>query len=76
MNAIKINNLYKEYNLGTIGYDTFSKEITSKFFNFIGKQDPNKKLDYYEPIENGSKILALNNINWYNKVGSANGFEA
>ena len=63
MNAIKINNLYKEYNLGTIGYDTFSKEITSKFFNFIGKQDPNKKLDYYEPIENGSKILALNNIN-------------
>ena len=63
MNAIKINNLYKEYNLGTIGYDTFSKEITSKLFNFIGKQDPNKKLDYYEPIENDSKILALNNIN-------------
>ena len=43
--VIKIENLKKEYTLGTIGATTLSKEIQSWWANKTGKEDPNIKID-------------------------------
>ena len=39
--AIKIENLYKEYNLGVIGHGTLYRDLQSLFAKIRGKDDPN-----------------------------------
>lgn len=42
--AIKIDHVYKEYQLGAIGGTTLKKEIQSKIARFRHKEDPNLKI--------------------------------
>lgn len=53
--VIEINNLCKEYNLGSINYKNFVKDFKKFYFNLLGKDDLSLKSE--------DKILALNNVN-------------
>ena len=61
--VIKIQNIYKEYRLGSIGYSTLREDLQRFYAEIRGKQDPNSIIG--NDIEKNSKnrILALNNIN-------------
>ena len=59
--VIKIENLKKEYTLGTIGATTLSKEIQSWWANKTGKEDPNIKIG--ENVSDyGKKFMALDGV--------------
>ena len=61
--VIKIQNIYKEYRLGSIGYSTLREDLQRFYAGIRGKPDPNSIIG--NEIEKNSKnrILALNNIN-------------
>ena len=61
--VIKIQNIYKEYRLGSIGYSTLREDLQRFYAEIRGKPDPNSIIG--NDIEKNSKnrILALNNIN-------------
>ena len=42
--ALKIDHVYKEYRLGTIGGGTLKAELQSKFAKLRKKDDPNIKI--------------------------------
>ena len=42
--AIKVDHVYKEYRLGTIGGATLKGEIQSKMAKLFHKEDPNLKI--------------------------------
>ena len=60
---IEINNLYKEYQLGVIGRDTFYRDFQSFIAKLFKKEDPNTLLN--SNISNNvlNKFLALKEIN-------------
>ena len=63
--VIKIENLNKEYQLGTFGYGSLGQDIQSWWAKLTGKPDPNSIIGQVES-NNGQKsnrIIALNNIN-------------
>lgn len=70
--AIKIENLKKQYKLGTIGGQTLNGELQSWWARKRGKEDPNLKLgqDYSNYRE---KFWALDGINLEIKKGEAVG---
>lgn len=70
--AIKIENLKKQYKLGTIGGQTLSNELQSWWARKRGKEDPNLKIgeDYSKC---GQNFLALDDINLEIKKGEAVG---
>ena len=62
--VIKIENLYKEYRLGTIGYGTLKEDIQSWWARKNGKPDPNSIIGQgIGQNMMSDHILALNNIN-------------
>ena len=63
--VIKIENLYKEYQLGTFGYGTLNQDIQSWWAKVKGKPNPNSIIGQTEINLNKStgSILALDNIN-------------
>ena len=66
--AIKIENLKKEYRLGTIGGRTLNAELQSWWARKRGKEDPNLKLG--EDYGNyGESFLALKGIDLEVKKG-------
>lgn len=68
--AIKIENLYKEYRLGTIGYGTLREDFESWWAGFRGKSDPNSIIGHKNDNNyNVDRILALNNVNLEIKRG-------
>lgn len=69
---IKIENLKKQYKLGTIGGQTLNAELQSWWARKRGKEDPNLKIgqDYSNADE---KFWALNGINLEVKKGEALG---
>ncbi|MCR5356573.1 MAG: ATP-binding cassette domain-containing protein [Lachnospiraceae bacterium] len=70
--AIKIENLKKEYRLGTIGGRTLNAELQSWWARKRGKEDPNLKLG--EDYGNyGESFLALKGIDLEVKKGEALG---
>ncbi len=70
--AIKIENLRKQYKLGTIGGQTLNAEIQSWWARIRGKEDPNKKIG--QMTENyGESFWALDGINMEIKKGEAVG---
>jgi len=73
--AIKIENLYKEYRLGTIGYGTLREDIQSWWANILNKQDPNSILnrDNINKNQHKDRILALDNVNLDIKRGESIG---
>ena len=68
--VIKIENLFKEYRLGNIGYGTLREDLESWWARINGKLDPNSIIGY-EISQNVDLncILALNNINLEVKEG-------
>ena len=69
--VIKIEKLYKEYRLGTIGYGTLREDLVSWWAKIRGRPDPNSIIG--QPNRNSNRfpdhILALNNINLEVKKG-------
>lgn len=67
MNVIGINNLWKEYRLGVIGYGTLTQDIQSWWAKARGKNDPNAKvvpmLKGQEKQIDGDRFWALRDIN-------------
>ena len=70
-NVIKIENLYKEYRLGIIGYGTLKEDMESWWARLHGKPDPNSIIGHYNESPNlySDRILALNGINLEVKQG-------
>ena len=61
--VITIENLYKEYHLGTIGYDTIRKDLESWWARFRGQRDPNSIIGHENKHDQYTeRILALNDI--------------
>lgn len=70
--AIKIENVSKEYILGSYGRETLNAEIQSWWAKKRGKDDPNRKLDE-KVYGNIQHFKALNNVNIEVKKGEAVG---
>lgn len=70
--AIKIENLKKEYKLGSIGGSTLRAELESWWARKTGKEDPNTKIGE-DTKTFGEKFLALDGINLTIKKGEAVG---
>ena len=62
---IKIENLYKEYQLGVIGHGTLYRDMQSWWAKVRGKDDPNSLIGggYSDNRNHHDQILALDDIN-------------
>jgi lipopolysaccharide transport system ATP-binding protein len=68
--ALKIENLTKEYRLGTIGHGTLQEDLQSYWAKLRGKEDPNSLINSNHNFETEKKhFLALDNINLEIKKG-------
>ncbi len=70
--VIKIENLKKQYRLGTIGGGTLRADLQSWWARKQGKEDPNIKIGT-SISDAGDKFYALNGINLEVKKGEALG---
>jgi len=71
---VKIENLYKEYQLGVIGHGTLYRDMQSWWAKIKGKEDPNTIIGHSEKNLNlNEKILALRNINLEIQTGETLG---
>ena len=61
--VIKIENLYKEYRLGSIGYATLRQDLQRVLAEIQGKPDPNSIIGNNDDYKTKDRLLALNNIN-------------
>jgi len=69
--VIKIENLYKEYRLGSIGYATLRQDIQRIIAEIQGKPDPNSIIGSPDANNKKKRLLALNNINLDIKEGDS-----
>ena len=70
--VIRVENLYKEYQLGTISHDTLYRDLQSWWANLRGKEDPNSLVSssYSENANNNNKhFYALEDISFDVKQG-------
>lgn len=58
--VIRVENVSKEYRLGTISHGTLSRDLQSKWAKFRGKEDPNEKIDF----SNQELVTGLNERFW------------
>lgn len=70
--AIKIDHVFKEYRLGTIGGGTLKEELQSKIARIRKKEDPNLKIGEVAHSKN-EKFLALNDLSLEIKKGETIG---
>jgi lipopolysaccharide transport system ATP-binding protein len=70
--VIKIENLRKQYRLGTIGGGTLTADVQTWMAKLKGKENPNSKIGE-ENIATGEKFWALDGINLEVKKGEAVG---
>lgn len=66
--SLKIDHVYKEYRLGTIGGGTLKAELQSKFAKLRKKEDPNLKIGQVAHEKN-ERFLALKDITLEIKKG-------
>ena len=66
---IKIENLYKEYRLGSISYSTLREDLQRFFAEIQGKPDPNSIIGSNTNKKTKNRLLALNDINLEIKDG-------
>ena len=71
--AIKIENVSKEYRLGTIGGGTLQGDLQSFWAKLRHKEDPNSKIGETEKGQKGDRFLALNGVSFEVKKGEALG---
>ncbi|MCD4844214.1 MAG: ABC transporter ATP-binding protein, partial [Methanosarcinales archaeon] len=70
--VIRVENLYKEYRLGTISHGTLYRDLQSWWANLRGKEDPNSLLSssYSEKAaDNNKHFYALEDISFDVKQG-------
>ena len=70
--AVKIDRVYKEYRLGTIGGGTLKAELQSKLAKLRKKEDPNLKIGQVSHEKN-ERFFALNGISFEIKKGETIG---
>ncbi len=70
--AIRVENVSKEYRLGTIGGATLKGEIQSKLAKLFNKDDPNLKIGE-KAHEKNERFLAVNNLSFDIKKGETVG---
>lgn len=70
--AIKVDHVFKEYRLGTIGGATLKAEIQSKLAKVRHKEDPNLKIGQKAHDKN-ERFLALNDLSFEIKKGETVG---
>lgn len=70
--AIKVENLKKQYRLGTIGGGTLSADLQSWWARKRGKEDPNTKIGT-DQTKIGESFYALDDINFEVRRGEAVG---
>lgn len=77
MNAIKIENLWKQYQLGVIGHGTLTQDLQSWWAQVRGKDDPNSKLSVInketESQVEGKSFWALRGVDLEVEAGSVLG---
>ena len=71
--VIKIEDLYKEYQLGVIGHGTLYRDLQSWWAKLRGKEDPNSLIGSTRNARVNDHILALKNINLEIKDGEVLG---
>ena len=71
--AIKIENVKKEYRLGTIGGGTLQGDLQSLWAKIRHKEDPNSKIGETDKGQKGDKFMALNGVSFEVKKGEALG---
>ena len=71
--AIKIENVSKEYRLGTIGGGTLQGDLQSFWAKIRHKEDPNTKIDEAEKGKKGDRFMALDGVSFEVKKGEAVG---
>ena len=67
--VVKIENLYKEYRLGSIGYATLREDLQRVIAEIQGKPDPNSIIGAKINKSNKDRLLALDNISLEIKKG-------
>ena len=70
--AIRVDNVYKEYRLGTIGGATLKGEIQSKIAKLRHKEDPNLKIGEVAHDKN-ERFMALKGLSFDIKKGETVG---
>ncbi len=74
--VIKVENLFKEYHLGNIGYGTLREDLSTWWAKVRGKEDPNSLIGHTKNVANkilDSHFLALNDVSFEIKEGEAIG---
>lgn len=70
--ALKIDHVFKEYRLGTIGGGTLKADLQTKIAKLRHKEDPNQKIGA-KVYEKNERFLALNDISLEIKKGETIG---
>ena len=68
MKVISVNNLYKEYHTGIVGFKSLLKDIESFIFKLFKKKDPNSILTINKR-KNKKRVLAIKNCSFDLKKG-------
>ncbi|MBQ8182785.1 MAG: ABC transporter ATP-binding protein [Clostridia bacterium] len=71
--AIKIENIQKEYRLGAIGGGTLKGDLQSLWAKIRNKEDPNSKIGDTSGLSKGDRFMALDGISFEVKKGEALG---
>lgn len=71
--AIKIENVSKEYRLGTIGGGTLQGDLQSFWARLRHKEDPNSIIGEEQAGQKGDRFMALNGVSFEVKKGEALG---
>jgi lipopolysaccharide transport system ATP-binding protein len=71
--VIKVENLSKEYRLGTISHGTLYRDLQSWWATLRGKEDPNSKIATSDFKVQSSRFMALDDVSFDVKQGEALG---